>query len=257
MNSTPATASAPLTGEREEILQKAFEITKKKAIEEAARKEVQVKDIKEIQNRKLKELLMGNAKGGDGATETGLTSKDLIVEGERKIEKDAQEREATIDAAPDAYVFKRTDATAGVQHDDTREIGLADTVLLNPELAERVSKHEAEHREQDAGNQVLELPPTGNPVIDKTRKIERLALREKLSIDKEGGLNGHTPEYAGYVATAEATAEVLNQGGYNGEKMVEDAGRKVEGFQKLQEAMILSVVKKQLAENGKVEVSQN
>jgi hypothetical protein len=52
----------------------------------------------------------------------------------------------TIKDTPDAYVFERTDATAGVQHDDTREVGLADDVLMNPENAKKVSAHEREHR---------------------------------------------------------------------------------------------------------------
>lgn len=234
---------------RQELVKHLLDVSRKQALEEAGKSEKRVSEVKNVQHDKLKEIIEG-AKGTDGAATVG----DLTMTGElqadlkKGVEEDHKKRMEAVAETPDAYVFKRVDATAGVQHDDTRKVGLAHDVVGNLDAAKKVAKHEGEHQNQEAGAQVAALPPTGNPIIDKDRHVNRLALRENLSIKAEGGLSNHTPEYFGYVKTADAYAEVLDDAGHNGRAMVEEAGRTVEGFEKMHQAMFVATIQKQLEE---------
>jgi hypothetical protein len=246
MNNTLTTAPAQGTS-RQELVTHLIDVSRQKALEEAGKSERKVSEVKKIQKDKLREIIEG-AKGTDGAatvgnlTMTGELEADLTA----GIEKDHTKRMQSVEETPDAYIFKRVDATAGVQHDDSRKVGIAHDVMADPKAAEKVSLHEGEHQNQEAGAQVAALPPTGNPVIDKDRHVSRLALRENLSIKAEGGLSNHTPEYFGYVEKANAYAEVLDDAGQNGKAMVEEAGRTVEGFEKMHEAMYVASIQKAL-----------
>ncbi len=239
---------------RDELLRKTLEHTKREAIEQAAKEGRKVSDIKALQRESLQKLIHGNAKGSDGAAAGGEdlhVSEDLAVEAEQGIDKQHDQRMKAIGAAPDAHVFKRTDGTVGRQYDGSKKIELADEVLDDPESAERVAKHEAEHRLQEDGNQQAELPETGDPEIDQMRTVSRIAMRENGAVKAEGGLKDHTPEYHEYVGTSNRIAKYLNSNGQSGDQLVEEAGRTKQGFEKMTTAIQLAALQHQMNERMK------
>lgn len=260
MPSTLETSPATVT-DRKEIIDRAFEQTEQQALDEAAKAQSKVAEIPKIQKKKIEELLYGKAKGSDGAAAMGedVSVKGLQQDIEKKAEEADAERMKAIDPTADAYVLDSKDATAGLQHDDTRKVGIAARVLTDKKLANRVALHEGKHREQEEGDMVATLPPTGDPVIDRQRgKIRRLAFREKQSVDAEGGLNGHTKEYYEFVETSESVAAFLDAQGHNGKELAEKAADTNQGFREMQEAMQIAAIQKSLKEGkGMPEFSMN
>jgi hypothetical protein len=235
--------TSPATDNRKEMIDAALEQTREQAMEEAAKQELKVSEVKNVQLEKLDNLF--GAKGSDGAATMG---EDLSIQEEMKaeVEKDHAERMKNIEAAPDAYVLPDEGTTVGLQHDDTREIGIAGRALDS----DRVARHEAKHREQEAGDQSVELPPTGDPEIDEVRTLSRRAFREKGAIDAEGGLKDHTPEYFEYVKSSNRIAQYLKRNGMDGDAMVDEAGDTNAGFDKLHESIMIASLKKRIAEGA-------
>jgi hypothetical protein len=252
MESTSSTSSAELIDSRE--LDEAQELAREAALKEAGEKELPVSDVRKLERDHFYAILTGQAAGSDGASADGSLEElpdELRSEVDRRVGEEDTDRKRAIAATPDAHVFKRTGNMAGYQDDDTNKVGIADDILANPELATRVSKHEAKHVEQEGGDEVLKLPETGNPEIDGNREgIRRLVFREDGAIRAEGGLSDHTPEYQGYVKTSKAVARYLDESGQNGERMVEVAGDTSEGFRELQAAMVVAAVKKRIKEQA-------
>lgn len=260
MPSTLETSPAAVI-DRKGIIDRAFEQTEQQALDEAAKGQLKVAAVKDIQKKKIEELMLSNAKGSDGAA---AMVEDVSVQGlQKEVEKKAEDADAermkAIDPTADAYVLDSKDATAGLQHDNTRKVGIAARVLKDKNLSRRVALHEGKHREQEEGDMTATLPPTGDPVIDRQRgKIRRLAFREKQSVDAEGGLNGHTQEYHEFVATTESVAKFLDSQGHNGKELAEKAADTNEGFREMQEAVQIAAIQKSLKEGrGMPEFSVN
>lgn len=252
MERIPETSPATLDGE---ILEAAVDAAEKRALEAAGKEELPVRDVQDLQRQELHALLYGDAQGSDGSSATENTM-ELPTEAEAALSEDHAERMQAVDAAPDAYVFRRTDATVGVQHDDDRSIGIADEALSDAETTKRIATHEAEHRAQEEGDAVASLPETGNPTIDRVRtRFRRLIFREHGAIEAEGGLKDHTPEYHEYSDVASATKEYLNGAGMNGTELVRWAGERRDGFQKLAGAMVSASIRRRLQEQGVVAMS--
>ena len=250
MQNTFETSSA-VTLDRETI-DLVLERSRQIALEQAGEKEEKVADVATLQRNAYKKLL-ADAQGSDGEAldRTNLISEETTADIDEAIDKDHADRMSSIGAAPDAYVFKRTDATVGLQHDGDRRIGLADEVLDDADLAKRVSAHEAEHRRQETGNSAAALPETGNADLDRKGGIDRLTFRENGAIKAEGGLAGHTEEYHGYVQTSDAVAEYLNANGESGDALVTEAGATNEGFAKLHQAIVSAATRRKVEEQMK------
>jgi hypothetical protein len=239
-NSTaPAAVDTKLVGEL-------VDASRDKAMEKAGESEARVSAIQDIQKEEVKQLL-GGADGNTSGAE------QLIAAAEQEIADEHAERMTTIKDTPDAYVFERTDATAGVQHDDTREVGLADDVLMNPENAKKVSAHEGEHLKQDAGHQTAAIPETGDKQIDgQNGGFSRRMFRENGAVKAEGGLRNHTQEYHDWVKTAAATAKYLNEEGADGDRLVKAAGETNAGFAELTQTLATVAIRKRIREQVKV-----
>lgn len=226
-------------------MQQTLDQTRQLALEEAADKKLKVSEVKDIQREKIAQLF--NAKGSDGAALMGedmSVTPDIQDELTEGMEKEHDERMKNIEAAPDAYVLPNDGTVVGLQHDDTRTIGIAGRALDS----DRVAKHEAKHRDQEIGDQSVDLPLTGDPKIDATRQLSRRALRENGAVEAEGGLKDHTPEYHEYVESSDAIATYLNGEGMDGDAMVNEAGDTNAGFEKLHESMIIASIKNRLKE---------
>lgn len=222
---------------------------RQRALDEAAKTGARVREIGAIEKRQVQALLQEEGVT-TGAGPQGEAKGGVVQELSTRADAADARRMAAVSETPDAVVMDSTDATIGVQHDGSRTVELATRVLddagVQNGLAKRVSEHEGAHREQEEGDQVLELPSTGNAAIDGYRSgFRRLAFRETHSIKAEGGLSGHTPEYHGYVAFTNAVKSELNAAGENGDAMVQEAGKTVAGFQKVHGVLVRSVLMKQ------------
>lgn len=217
---------------QDEVVKAIVEQSEATALQEAGKSKAKVADVANIQKEQVRGLF---AKGG-------MVDQALVQDIESEIDQKNQERMASISATPDAHVFERTSSVAGFQEDGTKEVGLAHDVVQDPELAKRVSKHEGRHTEQEGGTEVA-------ATIDEkggTETIDRLALREADAIDAEGGINGHTPEYEGYVARRDAWQAELDEAGENGKALTEAAARTKEGFVTLHQKLTTARLKKRL-----------
>ena len=198
--------------------------------------------MKDVQREKIAELF--KSQNSDVATTPVAPDiEDEIIEG---AEKEHDERMKNIEAAPDAYVLPSEGTVVGLQHDDTRKIGIAGRALDS----DRVAKHEAKHREQEIGDQYVDLPPTGDPKIDEISKLSRRALRENGAVKAEGGLKDHTPEYHKYVESSESIATYLNAQGMDGDKMVDEAGDTNAGFDTLHDSIMIASIRQKLGEKA-------
>ena len=228
------------------IMDQLLKETERIALEQAAREEKKVSDIQGLQREALEEILSPAGSSGDSSF-----SDQIIAQAEQKIAEEHAVRMNAVEAAPDAYVFERTDAAVGLQHDDDRRIGIADEALEDAALTERIAKHEAEHRLQETGDSSASIPKTGDEVVDSTGgTIDRLTFREAAAVEAEGGLADHTEEYHTYVETAEHVAAYLDEAGIEGTAAVEEAGRTNEGFEKLQEELTVAAIQKELRERS-------
>ncbi|MEQ1849273.1 MAG: hypothetical protein ABL890_01645 [Candidatus Peribacteraceae bacterium] len=221
MERTPSSTTG-----KSELAEYIAEQTKQKALEEAGKNEMRVSKVSGVQKQMVQNLLADN----EGSEE----SRTLILEVNQKIERQHAERMQSIQAAPDARVFERTDSMAAVQDDNTREIGIADDILADADAAERAAIHEAKHREQEEGMQTFSYIDEN----DKQSEVRRLPFREDESIEAEGGLKDHTPEYHDYVAHTKEVAEKLNAAGENGHALTREAARSVKGFEKVRQKLI-------------------
>lgn len=226
-------------------MKQALDQTRELALKEAADKKLKVSEVKDVQRDKIAQLF--NAKGSDGASAMGedmSVPSDIQDELKEGVEKEHDERMKNIAAAPDAYVLPSDGTVVGLQHDGTREIGIAGRALDS----DRVAKHEAKHREQETGDQYVDLPPTGDPKIDEISKLSRRALRENGAVKAEGGLKNHTPEYHEYVDSSKSIATYLNAQGMDGDKMVDEAGDTNAGFDKLHDSIMIASIRQKLGE---------
>jgi len=243
MQRSPETPSAQID---QETMKELVLTSRSNALERAGETEAAVKDVRTLQKQEMAKLLYGDAKGTDGAAE-GSGDMELPPETQQALDDEHEERMKALGDAQDAYVFTRTDQTAAVQDDSDRSIGIAHDGLEDMDDLARRAAHEHEHREQEAGDAVPEIPETGVPVSDKERgSNRRLVFRENGSIKAEGGLKDHTPEYHNFVAVSDATAQYLNEAGANGDELVEAAGKSREGFMRLQQAMVMASLRKRL-----------
>lgn len=220
-----------------------LEVTERIALKRAAAEHAKVADIQQIQLESVEKFV--GIVGADGAHDPTIeTVRDAMKE---KIAEAHAERMHAIEETPDAYVEQNQGAMAGVQFDDTRKVGIAARVLEEPDLAERVAQHEGRHREQEKGDQVAAIPQeTGVATIDALGgSIDRLTLREADAIAAEGGLAGHTSEYHDYVKRTEAVRQYVEQGGYDGVELTREAALNVDGFRRLQQAIILTTLRKE------------
>ncbi len=241
-----SSTSTAETGSRAELLKKLLEDSEKAALKEAGEKKMKVAAVKDVQRNKIMELVGAKGSDGDAASGENLSiPKDLKEELDDGIKKSHQNRMKNIAPAPDAYVLPDKGNTVGLQHDDTREIGIAGRALNNTNVPE----HEAAHRRQGTGNPTADIPKTGDSVIDaKGGKLPRLTFREWHSVRAEGGLKNHTPEYFDHVETTNRIAKYLNQNGEAGDALVEKAAMTNDGFREMTEAMEIAAIRKHLKE---------
>jgi len=223
--------SSSITGNRE-IVDRIVDVTEKSALEEAGKNQARVAEVSTIQKEQVSGLF----------SEGGMIDQALRQDIETNIDERHAKRMQSIEATPDAHVFERTDSMAGYQEDGSKDVGLADDVVLDQELAKRVSLHEARHTEQEAGTEVMETLGAE----EGTESLDRLALREADAIDAEGGLNGHTPEYEAYVGKRDAWKTELDESGEDGAALTEAAARTKEGFVQLHQKLTVARFKKRL-----------
>ncbi len=235
MDRINSTSSAAL--DTKEIVKRTLDQTRELALEEAAQKKLKVSEVKDVQREKIAELF----KPQNSDQTVAPDMEEEIIEA---ADKEHDERMKNIAAAPDAYVLPSDGTVVGLQHDDTRKIGIAGRALDS----DRVAKHEAKHREQEVGDQYVDLPPTGDPKIDEISKLSRRALRENGAVKAEGGLKDHTPEYHEYVESSESIATYLNAQGMDGDKMVDEAGDTNAGFDQLHDSIMIASIRQKLGE---------
>lgn len=236
MDAVTSTPSVQLIDQ--DLLDTALEQSEEAALLRAGQEERRVGDVKNVQREELLRLL--GIQGRDGAALRG--EMELPAEAEQRLEEDHQKRMTMVAAAPDAYVFKREDATAGVQDDSDRSIGIAHDVLDSP----LVAMHEAEHRRQETGDQVATLPETGDAVIDAEDILQRRAMREDGAITAEGGVRHHTDEYRGFVRRADAIENYLNAAGEDGKGLRRKAALSNAGFAEMHDAMVRAAIRNRL-----------
>lgn len=232
------------SAETKELVDIALEKTEQTALKNAADTKAKVADVKELQRKEFLKLM--NVKGSDGAAAGGEDMSipdDLKTQVDKGIEEQHAERMKNIAAAKDAYVLPDEGTVVGLQHDGTREIGIAGRGFKD----DRVAKHEAKHREQEAGDQSVDMPLTDDADIAEIRHLSRRALRENGAVKAEGGLKDHTPEYHEYVNSSNRIAKYLTKNGLDGEALVEEAGDTNEGFDKLHQSIVLASVKQRFA----------
>lgn len=225
--------SSPSSAPDSEMVKMILEKTEIAALRDAAEGKKKVADVGSIQRQKIIDIL--GAKGSDG---DALMGEDM----QEGLKERHEQRMKAIAPAPDAYVLPDDDMMVGVQYDDTRAIGIAGRALTD----DRVAKHEAKHRTQEQGDQSVDLPPTGDPALDRMRTLSRRALRENGAIAAEGGLKNHTPEYFGYVQSSNDIAAFLDQHGMNGKSLVEDAGDTNAGFDTLHESIVSIAIRERI-----------
>ncbi len=250
-------ATAPATSPQEIHIQQVVEKANRLAIDKAASSNRLVTDVRGMQQAEIKQLFQGGeADAGELATEPaaenvshGLPDEGGMEAAMRKAVKKADEmsdrREAQTAEVKDAKVGKLGGDTIGVQKDGSGEIQL-DASVIGTDLATKVTKHELAHRNQEDGDAKFALPPTGNPVIDAQRQgIRRLAFRERDSMEAEGGIHKHTSQkyIEQYWNVTSAVRNELNNRGYNGKQMMQDAGRTMEGFRQVHKALVVDVMK--------------
>jgi hypothetical protein len=256
MQNAPSTASANTIDSK--TLDVAQELARKRAIEKAAEKEAAVRDIAVLEKQEFFILLTG-AKGSDGASTNGSINAleeqvpdAIVMQVNLRTQEDGREIQEAVSATPDAHVYRRTDEMAAFQDDGDRSVGIGHDAFEDLEEARRRSKHEGEHRDQEKGDQVMELPTTGNPMIDRERgKLRRRVFREKGSMDAEGGAStDHTEEYQEMDQAADAVAEYVSSSGEDGTRLVQEAGETVQGFEKLHAAIVVATVRNNLRRQG-------
>lgn len=248
MERTTSTSSAELIDL--DIVQEQAE---KAALKEAGRRELPVNEVSELERQNFYAILTGQAKGTDGASADGSLDKKSIeampdemkAEVDKRVKEDDEERKEATAATPDAHVFERKDALAGYQIDGTKEVGLADDVIL--ERDKRVPIHEGQHvRQKDGDGQIAALD-SGVQELDEG--LTRGDLREDDAVTAEGGLYGHTAKYVEHVRKARAAEQLLDESGLNGKQMVKEAAMTREGFEKLNAAMVSAATKKRIKDN--------
>ncbi|MBP7114294.1 MAG: hypothetical protein KBA40_02460 [Candidatus Peribacteraceae bacterium] len=238
MERTPASSA-----ETQELVDIALEKTEQAALKNAADTKAKVADVKDLQRMEFLKLM--NVKGSDGSAAGGedmCIPVDLKAQVDKGIEEQHAERMKNIAAAKDAYVLPDEGTVVGLQHDGTREIGIAGRGLKD----DRVAKHEAKHREQEAGDESVDMPLTDDPEIAEIRQLSRRALRENGAVKAEGGLKDHTPEYHEYVNSSNRIAKYLKAQGMDGGALVEEAGDTNAGFDKLHQSIVLASVKQRI-----------
>jgi hypothetical protein len=251
------TATAPATSPREIQIQQAVEKANQLAIEKAAASNRLVTDVRGIQKAELKQLFEGGdvdvgEQGSEPSAENvshGLSDEGgmeaALKEAIKKADAESDKREEQTKLVKDAKVGDLGGDTVGLQTDGTKEIKL-DKSVIGTDLATKVTKHELEHRRQEDGDAKFSLPPTGNPVIDAQRKgIRRLAFRERGSMEAEGGVHAYTSRkyIEQYWNVAGAVRDELNKRGHNGEQMMKDAGRTMDGFRQVHKALVVNVMR--------------
>ncbi len=257
MPTTRETSSAGT--DRQQIIDAAFDRSREEALKEAAQQELKVSDVQKVQKEKLDVLL--KAKGTDGQAALGedlSLTEDIQAEVTKKIDDEHDDRMDAISSTPGAYVFERKDETAAVQDDADRSVGIAHDGFEDMDDLKRRADHEGEHQKQETGDQVADFPPTGDTEIDKERTLTRSMFRENGAIEAEGGLNGHTTEYEGFVTRSNRIAQYLKRSGEDGDALVKEAAKTNAGFQELHESLVIAAIKKSLADGkGIPEFSKN
>jgi hypothetical protein len=259
-NAAPTSSASVIDGR---TLDAAQEDSREQALTIAAQRELPVREVREIQKQQFYVLLTGVSADGVGWTATsttdgrGVIPPELAQEVDSRVESDHDETMQSISETPDAIVFKRDGAMAGYEQDQTREVGLAEDVVADPELAKRVSVHEGAHVDQEPGDLEADLPETGVAILDEQPTISRTEDREFLAVEAEGGLQDHTPEYAMYVARAKAKAAFLDRQGFDGNRLVQESGNTVQGFRNMHAALVQAAMKKHMKEQGIPAFSSN
>lgn len=252
-----SSTSTALAGSRAELIQKLLEQSEQQALKEAGEKKMKVNAVADLQRKKVMELV--NSQGSDGDAAMGEDMSiltDIKNDIDKGLQKSDQDRRKSVAPAPDAYVLPEDSGEmVGLQHDGTREIGIAGRALKD----DRVAKHEAAHRKQEGGAPVAKIPKTGDSVIDaKGGQISRIGQREWDSVRAEGGLKNHTPEYFDHVETTNRIAKYLNENGEAGDALVQKAAMTNDGFREMTEAIQIAAIRKQLKEGtGVSEFSLN
>ncbi|MDD5056150.1 MAG: hypothetical protein PHZ00_07860 [Candidatus Peribacteraceae bacterium] len=225
------------------------EFSRQRALEIAAEKGARVKDVQEIQRAEFYRELVGEAEGGDGAATPAnievlklQVSEDVQKVVEERTEEDHNARMEVVEPTPDAYVLKPEGNIAGVQHDDSREVGIAPQALDDPSVPE----HEHAHQLQETGNATLELPvETGEKVLDEAGQVERRENREDDAMNAEsGGETDRPAEYVRYQEVADAERRLLNDAGKDGNRLVEQAAKTQEGFVQMHQELVHASIMK-------------
>jgi hypothetical protein len=225
------------------------ELSKQRALEIAAENGTRVEDVQEDQRAEFYRNLVGEAEGGDGAATPAnievlksQVSEDVQRVVEQRTKEDHDERMEAVESTPDAYVLKPEGNIAGVQHDDSREVGIAPQALEDPS----VSEHEHAHQLQETGNETLELPvETGEKVLDEAGQVERLENRENDAMNAEsGGAKDRPDEYVRYNEVADAERRILNNAGKDGDRLVEQAAKTKAGFVQMHQELVRAAIMK-------------
>ena len=226
-----------------EMIDHIVEQSGKVAIEKAAQSGARVEEVQELQIESVRNIV--GAKEGDEGV-----AGEIVDEAKADIEAAHRKRMSAISDAKDATVMKDNGNVAGVQHDGSKKIEIAARMFERPEALEDVAEHEAEHRRQEDGNQMAEIPETGNELVDAVG-LRRIDLREHGAMKAEGGVKAsHPKEYHDYTKRSEALGKFVEKGGHDGEVLVAEAGRTVAGFQKLHRAIIETALEEKLEKHA-------
>jgi len=114
--------SSPSSAPDSEMVKMILEKTEIAALRDAAEGKKKVADVGFIQRQKIIDIL--GAKGSDG---DALMGEDM----QEGLKERHEQRMKAIAPAPDAYVLPDDDMMVGVQHDDTRAIGIAGRALTD------------------------------------------------------------------------------------------------------------------------------
>lgn len=251
MHETSAMHTAERTASAQELgtdtLDGLQQRSRQRALEIAAEKGAKVKDVQDIQRAEFYRQLVGEAEGGDGAATPAniqvlklQVSEDVRDVVEERIGEDHDERMEAVEPTPDAYVLQPEGNIAGVQHDDSRQVGIAPDALEDPS----VSEHEHAHQLQEIGNETLELPvETGEKVLDEAGQVERLENREDDAMNAEsGGAKDRPAEYVRYQEVADAERRILNDAGLDGDRLVEQAAKTKKGFVQMHQELVRAAI---------------
>ncbi len=241
LNSTPSADTQAIISQR-------IEQSDALALQQAAQSQSRVKDVRGIQHEKLEELFTSSE---DGPAEPNVEQQSALQEARKKVDAISNVREAQTADVADAKVMEQQDSTVGLQKDGSKEILLSDSILgatslqSRPDLAKKVTKHELAHRMQEDGDASFSLPPTGNPALDENRnEIRRLVFRERDSMEAEGGVHAYTSRKykEQYWNVAEAVKQELNKRGKNGDQLIHNAGKTMDGFRQMHRELVSAVI---------------